>query len=268
MGHQFIDQSVNGINMKVLVAGSGPPLLFVHGFPLNHQMWQAQVERFKNKFTVLVPDLRGFGASEITQGTITMEQHANDLNTLLTQLKIEEPVIFCGLSMGGYIAWEFWKNFPQRLHAFILCDTRSGSDSEEGISNRLKMADLVLNHGPESISASMIPNLISEATQRDHPEIAKRLIEMIESTDREGIAASQRGMAERKDFSDEISDIQIPTLFIVGSEDRLTPPNIMKTMSAQLPHAEYLEVPDAGHMAPMEAPDFVNQAMEEFLASS
>ncbi len=267
MSQKFIDQPVNGINMRVHVDGAGPPLLFVHGFPLNSRMWQAQIERFKTEFTVLTPDLRGFGASDVSPGTVTMEQHADDLNTLLDALQLEQPVIFCGLSMGGYIAWEFWKQFPQRLRALMLCDTRSEADSEAGIKNRLKMVDLVLKHGPESISSSMIPNLISETSQRHQPEISKSLIEMIESTDREGIAASQRGMAVRKDFSDQLMDIKVPALLIVGSEDQLTPPAVMKNMSTQLPHAKYIEVPDAGHMTPMEAPDIVNQAMEDFLAS-
>tara|TARA_R110002111_G_scaffold259308_1_gene329287 strand:- start:91051 stop:91857 length:807 start_codon:yes stop_codon:yes gene_type:complete len=267
MSQQFVDQPVNGINMRVHMAGSGPPLLFVHGFPLNSRMWQAQIEWFKKEFTVLIPDLRGFGASDVTRGTVTMEQHAHDLNTLLDELKLAEPVIFCGLSMGGYIAWEFWNHFPQRLRAFILCDTRSESDSEEGVNNRLKMVDLVLKHGPESISSSMIPNLISETSQLNQPEVSKSLIEMIESTDREGIAASQRGMAVRKDFTDQLIDIKVPALLIVGSEDQLTPPAVMKNMSSRLPHAKYLEVPDAGHMSPMEAPDIVNQAMEDFLVS-
>ncbi|QDT94707.1 alpha/beta fold hydrolase [Gimesia aquarii] len=267
MRHQFVEINVNTIKMNVLKEGAGPPLLFVHGFPLDHKMWQAQTEYFKKDFTVLAPDLRGFGHSEVTYGTVTMEQHAEDLNTLLNQLNFAEPIIFCGLSMGGYIAWEFWKKFPQRLRAFILCDTRPGSDSEEGINNRLKMVDLVLKHGSKSIASSMVPNLISESSQRDQPEIAKSLIETIESTDREGIAASQRGMAERKDYTHMMSEIQVPTLVIVGSEDQLTPPDVMKSMYAQIPFATYLEIPNAGHMAPMEAPCAVNQGIEDFLNS-
>lgn len=267
MDPALVDHCVNGIKMRVSITGSGPPLLFVHGFPLNHQMWQAQIERFQEKFTVIAPDLRGFGASEITSGTVSMKQHADDLNSLLEEMNIEEPIIFCGLSMGGYIAWEFWNHFSHRLRAFILCDTRSGSDSEEGIGTRLKMVDLVLKHGPESVSTSMIPNLISETSQRESPEIATCLIDMIESTDREGIAASQRGMAERKDYTEKLRDIQIPTLLIVGSEDQLTPPDIMKPMSSELPQVDYCEVPGAGHMSPMEDPVIVNAAIDAFLTT-
>ncbi len=253
--------------MRVCVAGSGSPLLFVHGFPLNHQMWQAQIEFFKKEFFVIAPDLRGFGRSGVTPGTVSMEQHADDLNSLLNELNIEEPVIFCGLSMGGYIAWEFWKKYPHRLRSLILCDTRSNSDSQDGIHNRLKMVSLVLKHGPGSIASSMIPNLISKITQQTQPEIVKFLTETIESTNREGIAASQRGMAERNHFSEQIADIQIPTLCIVGSEDQLTPPDVMKTMCAQIPLARYIEIPDVGHMSTMEAPDSVNVAIEEFIHS-
>ena len=196
-----------------------------------------------------------------------MEQHARDLNVLLQDLKIEDPVSYCGLSMGGYIAWEFWKHFPDRLHALILCDTRADADSEEDVNNRLKMADLVLRHGPEAISTAMIPNLISESSQQNQPHISEHLISMIEATDSEGIAASQKGMAARSDFSDLIKDIHIPTLFIVGKEDRLTPPAVMQQMSTQVLESKYFEVSDAGHMAPMEAPDLVNQAIDDFLST-
>lgn len=261
------EQNVNGIKMSVNVAGSGSPLLFVHGFPLNHKMWQSQIDFFQNKFFTIAPDLRGFGRSEVTQGIISMEQHADDLNTLLNELKIEEPVIFCGLSMGGYIAWEFWKKYSHRLQSLILCDTRANTDSKDGINTRLKMVDLVLKHGSHAIASSMIPNLISEHSQNTQPEIAKCLVEMIESTDPEGIAASQRGMAERKEFSDKIVDIQVPTLLIVGSEDRLTPPDVMKTMHSRIPGSKCIEIPDVGHMSTMEAPDFVNQAIDDFLSS-
>ncbi len=267
MKRKLVEQNVNGIRMRALIAGSGPPLLLVHGFPLNHQMWLPQIEHFQSSYTVIAPDLRGFGDSDISPGIVTMEQHARDLNALLQDFKIEDPVSYCGLSMGGYIAWEFWKHFPDRLHALILCDTRADADLEEDVNNRLKMADLVLRHGPEAISTAMIPNLISESTQQNQPHISEHLISMIEATDSEGIAASQKGMAARSDFSDLIKDIHIPTLFIVGKEDRLTPPAVMHQMSTQVPESKYFEVSDAAHMAPMEAPDLVNQAIDDFLST-
>lgn len=268
MNQKLVEQKVNGIRMRAMIAGSGPPLLLVHGFPLSHKMWLPQVEYFQSRYTVIAPDLRGFGDSDISPGIVTMEQHARDLNSLLEILKIEDPVSFCGLSMGGYIAWEFWKYFADRLNALILCDTRADADSEEGINNRLKMADLVLRHGPEAISAAMIPNLLSEFSQQKQPHISENLISMIEATNSEGIAASQKGMAARSDYSNQIENIRIPTLFIVGSEDRLTPPEVMLRMSSQVPGSKYFEVREVGHMAPMEAPEAVNEEIDHFLTTS
>ena len=266
MSQQKLEQNVNGIRMQVCVAGEGPPLLLVHGFPLSHRMWQSQIAHFQNKYTVIAPDLRGFGGSDVTVGTVSMKQHAEDLNELLALLGVDEPVNFCGLSMGGYIAWEFWKHFPEKLKTLILCDTRSDADTEEGVSNRLKMVDLVLRHGPEAVASAMIPNLLSETSRELYPEIALDLIAEIEAADPEGIAASQRGMAERDDFLGVLDQIQVPSLLIVGSDDVLTPPDIMREMAAQLPEANCHEIPRVGHMAPLEAVEKVNQAMEEFLA--
>ncbi len=268
MNQKLVEQKVNGIRMRALIAGSGPPLLLVHGFPLSHQMWLPQIEYFQSRFTVIAPDLRGFGNSDISTGIVTMEQHARDLDMLLQVLNIEDPVSYCGLSMGGYIAWEFWKHFTDRLRTLILCDTKAEADSEEGITQRLKMAELVLRHGPEVISTAMIPNLISESSLQKQSHISENLISMIEATNNEGIAASQKGMAARSDFSNQIKNIRIPTLFIVGSEDRLTPPEVMKQMCSQVPDSKYFEVSEVGHMAPMEAPDAVNQAMDDFLSDS
>ena len=100
---------VNGIELATLDRGSGPPVLLVHGFPLDHTMWDAQVEALSEQYRVIAPDLRGFGRSGVTEGKVTMEQFADDLAGLLDGLEVAGPVVFCGLSMGGYVAWEFWR---------------------------------------------------------------------------------------------------------------------------------------------------------------
>src|SRR5690606_29944369 len=113
-------QRVGDLEMAVVERGSGPVLLLVHGFPLDHQMWQPQLDALSADFRVIAPDLRGFGATGLTTDTelperITMEQLADDMARLLDALAIDEPVHFCGLSMGGYVAWQFWRKYPERL---------------------------------------------------------------------------------------------------------------------------------------------------------
>ena len=103
--------NIGDVTLHVVDQGEGTPLLLVHGFPLSHAMWQAQIDAFSTHCRVIAPDLRGFGRSGVTSGTVTMEQYADDLNALLDRLEITEPVAFVGLSMGGYIAWQFWRKY-------------------------------------------------------------------------------------------------------------------------------------------------------------
>ena len=116
---------VNGIRLATVDQGRGPPVLLIHGFPLDHSMWDGQIETISSRYRVLAPDLRGFGQSGVTDASVSMEQHADDLAALMDALGIADPIVLCGLSMGGYIAFEFWRKYSPRLRALVLCDTRS-----------------------------------------------------------------------------------------------------------------------------------------------
>ncbi|HEY2411185.1 MAG TPA: alpha/beta fold hydrolase, partial [Pirellulaceae bacterium] len=116
---------VNGIKLNVVERGTGVPLLLAHGFPLDHSMWSGQLDGLSDRCRVIAPDLRGFGASDVVPGVATMQQMADDLAGVLDALAIREPVIFCGLSMGGYVAWQFALRHRTRLAKLILCDTRA-----------------------------------------------------------------------------------------------------------------------------------------------
>ncbi|MGE3777939.1 MAG: alpha/beta fold hydrolase, partial [Pirellulaceae bacterium] len=138
-----------GLTWEVAQRGKGVPLLLVHGFPLDHTMWQKQLDDLSQVCRVVAPDLRGFGRSEVTPGMVSMGQFADDLAALLDALQISEPMIFCGLSMGGYVAWQFWRRHRSRLRGLILCDTRSVADSPEAAAGRRTTADKVVAQGPQ-----------------------------------------------------------------------------------------------------------------------
>lgn len=257
---------VNGVDLSVLVQGEGGPLLFVHGFPLDHSMWRWQMGRFARTHRVIAPDLRGFGESGVTDGQVTMEQFADDLAALLDELHVTQPITLCGLSMGGYIALEFVRKHAQRLAALILCDTRAGSDATDARQKRLETADQVLREGPAAIADSMVSRLFAQKTYRDQPQVVEEMRRLILGTPRVGIAAAALGMAERRDLTGLLPQISVPTLVIAGEEDGLTPPAEMKEMAAAIPDAEYVEIANAGHMAPLEASVPVNGAIQKFLA--
>ena len=256
--------NINGTTINVVDEGEGHPILFVHGFPLSHAMWSAQIESLSNKYRVIVPDLRGFGANDPVQGTLSMEQLADDLAAIIDALNIEQPITYCGLSMGGYIAWDFVRNHASRLHALILCDTRAGADPAEGVRNRHKLAETVLTHGSEACARAMLPALFADGVDSS---LIESLREIVHATAPTTIAAALMGMSERPDSTELLASIEVPTLIVVGEHDKISTAAEMRSMSDAIANCTYKEVANAGHMAPMEQPDEVNAAILEFLDS-
>jgi len=258
---------VNEIELAVEDRGAGLPVVLTHGFPLDHTMWAPQIERLSQSYRVIACDLRGFGQSEVTEGTVAMEQFADDSVAMLEALKIDDSVIFCGLSMGGYIATEFWRKYPDRLKGLILCGTRSSNDSPEIARARMEMADRVTREGTEVIVDGMIPKLFSKASEEEQPKIVQSLRNVMLSTDRRGVAAAARGMAQRADATPHLGDINCKSLVVVGQHDVISPPAEMKEIADAIPDSMFVEISGAGHMSPIEKPAQVNAAIERFLVS-
>lgn len=261
--------SVSNETIGVLAQGKGAPILFVHGFPLSHDMWRRQIDAFGQNCRVIAPDLRGFGESNITAGaatvTLTMDAFAADLHGLLHGVFVDQPVVFCGLSMGGYVAWQFFRKYRAQLRALILCDTRAAGDTPEAAAGRLKLAEKVLTHGPHAVLDAMLSRLFSPKTAERRPELLSDVRAMILRNSPAGIAAALRGMAERPDCTEMLAHIDVPTLLICGQDDQITPVAEMRGVAQAIRGAQFVEIPDAGHMSPLENPDAVNAAISRFL---
>ena len=256
---------MNEIEMNVVDRGSGDPILFVHSFPLNHSIWQSQLDVFSESHRVIAPDLRGFGRSGVTRGVSTMDQFADDLNALLNELGIDQPITYCGLSLGGYIAWAFMRNYPDRLRSLILCDTRAMADTPEAIEERKALAEAVISRGSEVAVETMLPKFFAVKTHEDRSEIVDMARSIIQKTDPQGMAAALYGIAQRPDSTSLLQEIAIPTLLVVGVEDKVSTAEEMRTMSEQIVDSELVVIPHAGHMAPMEDPTMVNASIKEFI---
>lgn len=259
--------SIGDVSLNVFEQGQGQPLLFVHGFPLDHTMWSEQLDSFAKDYRVIAPDLRGFGGSSVTPGVVTMEQMADDLSRLLDQLSISQRVLFCGLSMGGYIAWQFWQRHRDRLSALILCDTRAVADPEEVARGRLQLAEKVLSHGSSVAAESMLPRLFAKATAELRPELVETTKQVMLKTHPQAVAATLRGMAQRRDFTAQLGEIATRTLVICGEHDEISRAEEMHGIAEAMPNAQFQKIPQAGHLAPLENPVAVNAAIRTFLAS-
>jgi len=257
--------SVNGVRVATVDRGGGLPILLVHGFPLDHTMWDAQVEVLSGRFRVIAPDLRGFGQSGVAAGTVTMDQFADDLAALVDALGMHERVVLCGLSMGGYIAFAFCRKYAARLRGLVLCDTRATADTPEAAAGRWETAQRVLREGTAPLADTMLPKLLAPATLAKRPAIVAALRKMILASDPRGIAAALRGMAERPDSTPLLTEIACPTLVLAGQEDALSPVDEMQALARQIPSAQFVTISGAGHLPPLEQPAETTAAIEGFL---
>lgn len=257
--------NIGDVTLAVEDRGSGPVLLLVHGFPLDHSMWRYQLDDLSRDFRVIAPDLRGFGQSDVTPGVVTMQTYADDLAKLLDALGIQEPIALCGLSMGGYVAWQFIERHRARLAKVILCDTRAIADSPEVAKGRLESAQKVLLEGPQMLVQAMLPKLFAPATAESQSHLIEATRTVMLGSSPAGIAAALRGMAERPDVTLKLRGYDVPALVVCGEHDAIASVSEMKTFTADLPQAKFLEVKAAGHMAPLEKPEPVNAAIREFL---
>lgn len=258
---------INDIQMGYTDAGIGRPVVFIHGYPFNRSLWTEQIEALSSSYRVIAPDLRGFGETDSSAGPATMNRMAQDVAELMDQLDIPQAVIG-GLSMGGYVALSFCKQFASRVRGLILADTRAQADTEEGKQTRAQQAEKALSEGMAGIADAMLPKLLTPETVSKHPDIVKRVRDMILKTKPEGAAAALLGMAEREDQTLFLPQISSPTLILVGAEDAITPVADSEKMHAAIAGSRLVVLENAGHVSNLERTTQFNEALLDFLRSA
>jgi len=257
---------VNDIQIHWRESGRGEAVLFIHGFPFHGGQWDDQIDRLPMRWRLLAPDLRGFGRTDLGPGSgpLEMDLFADDLAGFLDALGIERAVV-CGLSMGGYIAFALWRWHRERVRALVLCNTRAGADTEEGRAARRAQAGRVEQEGVASLANEMLPKLLSERTRAERPDVVEKVRSMIEATPAQTIVHALDGLADRLDSTELLPTIDVPTLVIGGSEDRITPPSELEFLANAIPDARLKMIEGAGHLTNLEAPAEFNLALVHFL---
>jgi len=258
---------INDIQLAYTDTGIGRPVVLIHGYPFNRSLWTEQIPALSNSYRVIIPDLRGFGETDASEGAATMNRMAQDVAELMDQLEIPRAVIG-GLSMGGYVALAFYKQFPSRVRGLILADTRAEADTEEGKQTRAQQAEKALAEGMAGIADAMLPKLLTPDTVSKHPEIVLFVRDMMLKMKPEGAAAALRGMAEREDQTPLLSQISVPTLILVGAEDAITPVADSEKMHRAIAGSRLVVLENAGHVSNIERTQQFNDALLEFLRAS
>jgi len=257
--------ALEGVELSVDVrnAPGGGAILFIHGFPLDHTLWRHQLAGLQ-RWTRIAPDLRGVGESSASEDGYAIARYADDLIRLLDSLDVERAVL-CGLSMGGYIAFDLVGRYADRVKALILCDTRPQADNEAARRGRDDMAELARTRGVDAVGEEMLPRLLAAATMNDQPEVAQQFRDMCRRIPVAGMVGALKAMRDRGDSSGLLGSIRAPTLVVVGSEDRASPPDVARQMADAIPGARLAVIPGAGHLAPLEQPLATTRAFEDFL---
>lgn len=255
---------INGIAVFLTGSNNSKPIIFIHGFPYDHSMWQKQIEEFGNDYFCVSYDVRGLGESPTDDGQFTMEAFVDDLEMILDGLKLEKSIL-CGLSMGGYISLRAVERFQNKFSALILCDTKSEADNNEGKLKRAAAIRQINSGGFAEFVESFIRNCFSEKFINEQKEEYKKIVDRSKKNSPLGVKGCLLAMAGRTDTTGSLNKINLPTLLICGREDKLTPPDIMKSMSDKISRAKFSIVENAGHMSPVEQPAVVNKAIKDFL---
>lgn len=244
--------------------GSGFPLVLLHPFPVHHEFWNSVAATFSTRYRLILPDLRGHGRSEVGNGPATMAKHAEDMLRLLDAEQISKAV-FVGVSIGGYILFEFWRRHRERVQALVLSNTRAEPDTEQGIANRMKSVEDAQLRGTAPFLDAQLQVLIGETTRRNRPDVTANARGMMNMLTVEGLTALQRGMAQRPDSVPALGSIDVETLVIAGEQDTLTPLANAQLMQQHIRGARLAIIPKAGHYAAFENPGEFGRALGQFL---
>ena len=258
---------VENTQLNVEDHGRGATILLIHGFPLNLEMWRPQIESLSHNYRVIAIDLRGHGGSPPTPGPYSMNLLADDCAAVLEALGVEEPVVVCGLSMGGYISFALYRRHPQLFSGLILAATRAGADTDQARTNREEAIAGTKELGARPVLDTMLKILLAPSAYQTKPELVKHLDEIISYTSEEGIVSALEGMKERPDSTGMLGQITVPTLIFHGSYDQIISLTESETINSGIPNSRLEIIPDAGHMVNLEQPGIFNRLTGNFLAS-
>lgn len=253
-----------GIRIAYQRNGSGPVVVFLHGIGGNRTNWQDQLSAFGDDYLAIAWDARGYGDSEDPAETLAFSQFAEDLKCLLDQVGAEKAHLV-GLSMGGMIAQDFYARYPERVATLVLVGTSSGfciltAQAQEEFL-RARLAPLEQGRTLKQIAPQLIDSLVGpNATAAARAQLLGSLEALRTGPYKQALRAILS-----TDFRALLPRINVPTLVIVGSCDKVLPPPASEALAAAIPNAELVVLDGVGHLSNIEAPEIFNATLRRFL---
>lgn len=246
--------------------GDGIPVVLIHAFPLNSTMWQGQIDALSSNHRFVTVDLQGFGSADAPEDAsgYSMGEFADQIKAVIDEIGADK-VVLVGLSMGGYIAFEFWRRYRDRVAGLVLADTRAEADPPEGKEKRTAQQQQVREQGTSGLIDALTGALLGESTRTNKPEVVEAAKKAMANPDA-GFIGALEAMKNRPDSTGDLAGIDVPTLVIVGENDGVTPPDAARKIHEHVGGSQLVVISGAGHLSNLEAPDEFNQALDGFLA--
>jgi pimeloyl-ACP methyl ester carboxylesterase len=257
-------KTVDGIQVNLYGDRSKQPIVFIHGFPFDHTLWDDVIPELEDEYYCISYDIKGFGASEQGSGQYTMESYVDNLGNLIDHLEVVNPIIV-GFSMGGYIALRANEKFKSKFKALILANTKTAADDDAA---KLKRASAIANiedEGIEPFLDTFFSVAFSEQFIEKKPQVIETLKTKIMHFSPVGIKGGLLAMISRTDTTQSLEDTELPVLLISGENDKIISPDIMEHMANSIQNSTYISLKDSGHMSMVENPKGFIHAVKRFL---
>lgn len=245
--------------------GTGPAIVFVHGFPLDRRIWEAQLQGLSSRFRVITVDLKGFGASRSTEA-FTIDSMADELAEFIEAVGAKGCTL-AGLSMGGYVAFSLAARRPEAIGKLAIVCSKPQADTPEAREARQKMAQLAQEQGAKPVAEQMMPKMFAPQTYETRKDLVERLNVIMESCNPQTISNACFAMRDRVDRVADLPNLKMPVLMVVGEKDAIISVEIGQSTARQCRQGSCKVVSGAGHLAPMEQPEELNRIVGEFAAS-
>jgi len=255
---------IDGLQVNLHGERSNQPIVFIHGFPFDHTLWDDVISELEDMYYCISYDIRGFGASEYGTGQYTMESYVDDLGKLIDKLEVSNPII-AGFSMGGYIALRANEKFKSKFKALILANTKATADDDAA---KLKRASAILNidsDGVEPFLDKFLSVAFSDTFAEKEPQVLVELKTKIMNFSPIGIKGGLLAMISRTDTTQSLKGTELPVLLISGENDKVIPPDIMLDMANGIKNSTYVCLSNSGHMSMLENPDGFIHSIKSFL---
>lgn len=258
--------TIDGLEVSYHDLGKGKiTLIFIHGFPFNKSMWDAQLEFFKSSHRVIAYDVRGFANSEDEKSVLNIQLFADDLIRFMDKLDIDKAVV-CGLSMGGYILLNAQKRYPERFEGLIFCDTQCISDNHDAMAKRVNDISKIKADGVYEFNENFIKSVFYEESLSEKKDVVDKVHKMVFANSQHEIVSGLIAIAGRPQTCTTLHRIKTPTLIICGRQDQITPLEQSEFMHNEIKGSVLQIIEEAGHVSNLEQPDEFNQHILHFLA--